>query len=263
MYLMESDREAKRLRLKTNLDDVRRQARWAGITEGMRVLDVGCGSGAATEALGELVGPTGAVVGIDFSAQRLADAKQESALPWVDFALHDIKEPYLAEQPFDAVWSRFFLEYFRAEQLEVIRNSVASLRPGGIVCLGDLDHNCLNHYGHNAKIQQTLVDVMVHLENEHNFDPYAGRRLYHHLYTLGFQEIACTLEAHHLIYGDANDVDLYNWITKIEVAASRSGCTFSAYEGGYEAFRDDVRAFFKDPARFIYTPLIIVRGIKQ
>ena len=260
---MESDQEAHRLLMKTNTESVKRQAAWAGISEGMRVLDVGCGSGAAAQALAQLVGPTGELVGLDISSERLDIARNHNDMSWVSFKQHDITQPYLDNRPFDAVWSRFFLEYFNNNQEQVILNSVASLRSGGIVCLGDLDHNCLNHYGHNQKIQQTIEEIMRLLQDNHNFDPYAGRRLYGHLYHLGFTEIACILEAHHLIYGEANDVDLFNWRTKVEVAAVRSGSLFSAYEGDLQAFKEDVTRFLKDPEGFTYTPLIIVRGVKQ
>lgn len=260
---MESDQEAHRLLLKTNTESVKRQAAWAGISKGMRVLDVGCGSGSAAQALAQLVGPTGEVVGLDISPERLDSARGHNDMSRVSFKQHDIAQPYHDNRPFDAVWSRFFLEYFKSNQEQIILNSVASLRSGGIVCLGDLDHNCLNHYGHNQKIQQTIEEIMGLLQENHNFDPYAGRRLYGHLCHLGFTEIACMLEAHHLIYGEANDVDLFNWRTKIEVAAVRSGSSFSAYEGNFQAFKEDVSRFLKDPEGFTYTPLIIVRGVKQ
>ena len=41
---------------------------------GEHVLDVGCGSGQTTFQLGDAVGPTGRVVGLDVSAQMLAAA---------------------------------------------------------------------------------------------------------------------------------------------------------------------------------------------
>jgi len=262
MYLMESDQEAHRLLLKTNTESVMRQAAWAGISKGMRVLDVGCGSGAATHALAQLVGPTGEVVGLDISSERLDVARQNNDMSWLSFVQHDISNPYHGHRPFDAIWSRFFLEYFKNNQQQIILNSISSLRSGGIICLGDLDHNCLNLYGHNPKIQQSIEEIIKLLQDNHNFDPYAGRRIYSHLYNLGCGDISCMMEAHHLIYGEANDVDLFNWITKVEVAAVRSGCAFTAYEGVFDAFKNDVSEFLKNPARFIYTPLIIVRGVK-
>src|SRR4030095_3556124 len=46
----------------------------AGIKKGMRVADIGCGVGMVTQLLSEMVGPTGEVVGIDYSAAPLEQA---------------------------------------------------------------------------------------------------------------------------------------------------------------------------------------------
>ncbi|MGZ5005294.1 MAG: methyltransferase domain-containing protein, partial [Chthoniobacterales bacterium] len=46
-----------------------------GITDGWRVIDVGAGPGYATADLAEIVGPTGAVLGIERSARFLEVAR--------------------------------------------------------------------------------------------------------------------------------------------------------------------------------------------
>ena len=56
-YIMESHREIDRLEQKTGFDSVRDQALWAGLVPGMRVADIGCGSGRTTSFLKELTGP--------------------------------------------------------------------------------------------------------------------------------------------------------------------------------------------------------------
>jgi len=261
-YLMENQDEGKRLELKTDKEAVKRQAAWAGIGPGMRVLDVGCGTGITTGALAELVGPSGHVTGLDFSTERLAVAREQCGADNIDFVCHDIYQPYQSAQPYDAMWTRFFLEYFRAEQQQIVLHSVASLKPGGIACLADLDNNSLGHGGISEQLQQTLDDVMSRLENDFDFDPYAGRHLYGHLYNLGFQDIACTVEMHHLIYGEIENKDKYNWLRKVEVAAQNSGCPFTAYGGSFDAFHREALDFLNDPQRFTYTPLIIARGLK-
>jgi ubiquinone/menaquinone biosynthesis C-methylase UbiE len=261
-YLMENPEEGLRLNLKTDFAAVKRQAAWAGITPGMRILDVGCGNGAATAALAELVGETGEVVGLDFSVERIAQAKDQYGSRHITFVHHNILEPYNDDCPFDAIWSRFFLEYFRVEQRQVVQNSLAALKRGGIACLVDLDNNSLGHYGYNDRLEQTFSEVMCLLQQNHNFDPYAGRRLYQHLFDLGFNDLACSVEAHHLIYGQINDIDSYNWLKKIEIAVKNSGSSFSLYGGDFEEFRKDALSYLQDPGRFIYTPLIIARGIK-
>ncbi len=50
-------------------------AKICGIQEGMTVCDIGCGTGASTLALAELVGEDGRVVGIDFSDEMLKAAR--------------------------------------------------------------------------------------------------------------------------------------------------------------------------------------------
>ncbi len=261
-YLMENQEEGKRLELKTDREAVKRQAAWAGIGPGMRVLDVGCGTGITTDALAELVGKTGHVTGLDFSEERLAVARERYGSENVSFVQHDIRCPFQSSPPYDAMWTRFFLEYFRNNQQQIVANSVASLRTGGIACLADLDNNSLGHSGLSERLEQTLKSMMARLEKDFDFDPNAGRRLYGHLYCLGFQEIACLGEMHHLVYGNSSEDEKYNWIRKVEVAAQQSGCPFTAYNGSFEEFRAEVQDFLNNPLRFTYTPLILARGIK-
>ena len=62
-YLMESDEETLRLDLKTDVRLVEKQARWAGIKPGMRIADLGCGSGKTTSVLYHLTQPGGSAIG--------------------------------------------------------------------------------------------------------------------------------------------------------------------------------------------------------
>lgn len=52
----------------------RMAVKWSGARTGQRALDVCCGSGDLAFRLAEAVGPSGSVVGLDFSANMLADA---------------------------------------------------------------------------------------------------------------------------------------------------------------------------------------------
>ena len=78
-YLMESEEEARRLDLKTDPATIERHARWAGLQEGMRVADLGCGSGKTTFHLNKLTGAKGETIGIDNSEQRIEFAKKHYA----------------------------------------------------------------------------------------------------------------------------------------------------------------------------------------
>ena len=74
-YLMESEAEAIRLDVKTDGRAVERQARWAGLKPGMRVADLGCGSGKTTFHLHKLVQPGGSALGVDIAGQRIEYAR--------------------------------------------------------------------------------------------------------------------------------------------------------------------------------------------
>ncbi len=147
-YLMENEEEILRQELKTDCDSVTRQALWAGLEPGMRVADLGCGTGKTTFCLHKLIQPGGTVVGVDLSGERIGFAEKQYGREGIEFCRRDIREPLDDLGQFDFVWLRFVLEYHRERSLDIVRNVSAMLRPGGILCLIDLDYNCLNHWPH-------------------------------------------------------------------------------------------------------------------
>ncbi len=261
-YLMESEEEALRLDLKTDPRALVRQARWGGVRPGMRLGDFGCGPGKTSFHLKRLVGEKGEVIAVDRSAARLDYARAHYAAAGIRYVTADIRGPLEELGRFDFIWMRFVLEHYRSSAFEIVRHVARALRPGGILCLADLDHNCLSHHGMPPRLERTLFSLMDHLAQTADFDPYAGRRLYAHLYDLGFEEIRVHLYPHHLIYGRARPADLFNWTRKVEVAARRSGYSFAGYEGGFAEFAAEFHEFFEHPRRFTYSPLIVCRGRK-
>lgn len=261
-YIMEHEQEALRLDIKTGSEDLNRQAIWAGIEPGMRVADVGCGSGKTTRLLSGLIKPNGTIVGIDASETRIKHAIVNYGKEGIDFIRKDFYQPLDDLGMFDFIWVRFVLEYHGTKCFNVVQNLSTILKPGGILCLIDLDHNCLNHYGLSPRLEKTINGVMEALTKNHDFDPFVGRKLYAFLFDLGFKDITVDMTFHHLIYGPLNGVDSFNWIKKVEVAAQNSGYEFQEYGGGFEEFLEEFKKFFANPRRFTYTPLIACRGRK-
>jgi SAM-dependent methyltransferase len=261
-YLMENDEEAFRLELKTDPDAVKRQAFWAGIKPGMRVADIGCGSGKTTAILHQLVQPLGSVVGVDGSRTRIAHAEKQYGAEGAEFVCRDIMGSLEDLGKFDFVWVRFFLEYYRSNNFDIVRNISNILKPGGILCLIDLDYNCLTHFGLSPKLERTLHDAIRVLEDNANFDPYVGRKLYSFLYDLGYLDIDIDVSAHHLIFGELRNTDAFNWMKKIEVVSSKIDFQFEDENWGYEQFVKEFQEFFSNPRRFTYSPLIACKGHK-
>lgn len=259
-YLMENSCEAARLDLKTREDVLRNQALWAGLQPGMRVADIGCGSGITTSFLAKMVGPTGCVTGVDFSGARISHARESYSCENINFVCKDITESMADLGTFDFIWVRFFLEYHRAGAQDIVSRLSRMLKPSGILCLIDLDHNCLNYSGIPERLERTLKGLLGLLETDFDFDPFVGRKLYSFLYDCGLTDLNLMLDSHHLIYGQITDSDFTNWMMKAEVSARRSGYEFSEYPGGEAEFLAEFRAALNDPRRFIYTPLIAARG---
>jgi len=262
-YLMEHPDEALRLDIKTNPEEVRKQARMCGIGPGARVLDAGCGSGKTTSILHELVQPGGDVVGVDFAGDRIAYARKHyGGSSGIEFHQMDLRDSLDSLGQFDFIWMRFILEHYLDGALDIIKNVTDCLKPDGRICLLDLDYNCLSHYPMNPELESTLKRLIGMMAEKYNFDPYVGRKLYTYLYDLGFRDIQVDLISHHLIYGELNSSDDFNWIRKVEMASIKAKRLFQDYQGGYSAFLHDFKAFFKDPRRFTYTPIMICRGKK-
>lgn len=261
-YLMEHNEETLRLDLKTDAKIVEKQAIWAGIKPGMRVADLGFGSGKTTLYLYKLVQPSGEVVGVDIAEDRIKYAKKHYNQKGIKYILRDIRDPLDDLGMFDFIWVRFVLEYYRSESFNIVKNISSILKPGGILCLIDLDYNCLNHFGLSQKLRGTFHGIMKALEENADFDPFVGIKLYSFLYDLGYQDIDVSMAPHHLIFGEATEIDTFNWTKKVEVAVKKSGYPFKEYKGGYEEFYEEFIQFFSDPRRFTYTPLISCKGHK-
>jgi SAM-dependent methyltransferase len=261
-YLMENPEEVARLEMKTEESALARQALWAGLKEGMRVVDIGCGPGKTTSLLKKLVGESGEVIGVDFSEVRIDHANKKYKEKGLSFVCRDIFDDLKSLGKFDFVWSRFFLEYHRSNAYNIVKIIGSLLKRQGIVCLVDLDYNCLTHYGIPEKVESTIEDLMKYLEINHDFDPFIGRKLYSFIYELGYERIDLMMEPHHLIFGELNEVDAFNWHKKAIVAGKSCGYGFKEYPGGFNDFLKSYEEFFYNPKRFTYTPLIACRGVK-
>jgi SAM-dependent methyltransferase len=111
----------------------------AGISPGMRVLDIGSGAGDVAFLLSQLVGETGEVVGTDRVARAVATAtaRANGKFRNVSFKHGDPAE-LTFDGLFDAVAGRLILMFYPDPVLALQRLS-QHLRPGGLLLFHEVD----------------------------------------------------------------------------------------------------------------------------
>jgi SAM-dependent methyltransferase len=103
------------------------------LAAGERIVDIGCGSGQTSLALGQAAGRSGAVMGLDISRPLLGLARRraaESGAANVSFAEADVQTYAFAPATFNAVFSRFGVMFF-ADPPAAFANVRRALKPGG------------------------------------------------------------------------------------------------------------------------------------
>ena len=112
----------------------------AGITPGMRVLDVGSGAGDVSFLVADLVGSYGYVLGMDRSPAAVERARIRALRRDIHNVRFEVGDPAAMhfDRPFDAVVGRFVLMY-QEDPVRSLRNMMRYLRDGGLVAFQELD----------------------------------------------------------------------------------------------------------------------------
>lgn len=140
----------------------------AGISEGMRVLEIGSGAGDVALMLAKRIGPTGQVVGVDVNADILDTARQRAAdagLQNTEFIAGDARNLDFSDK-FDAVVGRFVLMYM-ANPPEAFANLMTHLKPGGIAAFQEPEYTLYPAVQHpDTPLMNQLIgwilDVFAH-----------------------------------------------------------------------------------------------------
>lgn len=106
------------------------------VSEGDRVVDVGCGFGDTAIELARRVGPGGSVIGIDCCDAFLEFGRRDAAAAGIDnveFIDADV-QVYPFRPEFDFCYSRFGTQFFE-NPVAALRNMRTSLKPGGTMTM--------------------------------------------------------------------------------------------------------------------------------
>jgi protein-L-isoaspartate O-methyltransferase len=180
-----------------------------GLTEGMDVLDIGCGPGFITQIIADLAG-TGAVTGIDLNDDLLEVANKEldrSTHPNLTFKKGNIYELGTLGQKFDFVYSRFVFQHLEHPQ-RAVEQIFQVLKPGGRLMVIDVDDAWVSLYPENDTFETIVTRQREHQKGVGG-DRYIGRKLFNMFRNAGLDKMqveAVTLSS--VMLGMENFLDL-------------------------------------------------------
>lgn len=129
---------------------------WAQIQAGESVVDVGCGTGAATRAAARDAGANGSVTGVDLNEYMLDVARQmpmQAGSAPVDFVTDNALALALPSESTDIVVSSQMLQ-FLPDRVAGLREMRRILKPGGRVAIGVFNGPDENPY---FKVQGAVI----------------------------------------------------------------------------------------------------------
>lgn len=129
------------------------------VRPGHRVVEVGCGTGEVARSLAQLVGPTGAVLGIDASETMITEALRRTgptALP-VEFRTGEITALDLADASRDRTLCERVLQHVTSAQT-AMAELVRVTRPGGRLVVIDTDWGLHTVHGADPTVTAAILE---------------------------------------------------------------------------------------------------------
>ncbi len=168
-----------------------------GLTSGMRILDVGCGTGDLSRLVARLAGPDSVVVGIDRSEEALATAREAGAEPDespVEYHRVDLASALPAIGKFDAIVGRRVLMYL-PDPATTLRDLALLARPGAILAFQEHARSGLPAATAEAALHRQLYDWMWDTVDAEGGDTTLALRLGELMRLAGLQPAATLSEA--------------------------------------------------------------------
>jgi ubiquinone/menaquinone biosynthesis C-methylase UbiE len=188
----------------------------AGLKPGMVAADFGCGVGATTRTLAEMVGPAGSVTGVDVSAAQLEQGRnlcKSDGITNAIFVEASATATDLPRNSFDLVYCRYLLLHL-VDPSACLREMMEILKPGGTLVVEDGD---LTSAGSTPPSSlQWFADLFGRLGPTRGLDYALANRLYHLVKAAGFPEP--DIEIHQPAIARGEERFLLKWT--IEEAAS-------------------------------------------
>jgi ubiquinone/menaquinone biosynthesis C-methylase UbiE len=161
----------------------------AGLAQGIRVAEIGCGAGHTALWIARFVGSSGSVNAVDLSPEQLLMAEQNArAAGLTNISFHEAGayQPGLPRDSFDLVFSRFLMCHL-TEPVKALGEMRRMLKPGGILVCEDHDDGGI-FTEPPTNTYKRLVEISEAVNRAHGLNTYIGLKLPRMVSEAGFRK---------------------------------------------------------------------------
>jgi ubiquinone/menaquinone biosynthesis C-methylase UbiE len=155
---------------------------------GMKVLDVGCGTGSISKDIATIVGEKGKVTGIDNTEIFILSGKESyQNIPNLELIHVDLFD-FNPEEKFDLIVSARVLQWL-SNPKEALLKMKSLLKPNGQISILDYDHTNLDWNPSPPESMQTFYDTFLKWRHDAGMNNRIAEDLPHLLEEAGFHSI--------------------------------------------------------------------------
>lgn len=232
---------------------------------GLRLLELGCGTGAITRAVAPLLAPGGQVVGVDRQPAQLATAARQAALLGVDnvsFVPGDAAALDLPMTGFDGAYCRFLLEHV-SSPAAVLSEMSRLVKPGGWVCAMEWENGCCVIHPDLAAVREVWRAVYA-AQRALGGEPEIARRLYGLFTGAGLVDVEARGVAWSLCAADQEKLRAYVSGAREIIGQVRNDMLEHGTITEEVLARADTEygQLLEDPAAFVIEGYVVARGLR-
>ena len=159
----------------------------AGLSKGMRVADIGCGTGNVSFLIASKVKINGSVSGVDISTAQLDIARSQAEILNLDnvkFTEGSAYDTKLPKESFDFVYCRFLLIHLN-RPIDALIEMRSLLKPGGLLVCEEADF-CQAFCQPSSQVHDRCYEMLVGLAKQRGQNFCLGIELYEIFQNAGF-----------------------------------------------------------------------------